>query len=43
LSAPDREQLADALCVVAEGLQRTAQVAGPLARLRDAAPMWDAP
>lgn len=43
LSAPDREQLADALSVVAEGLQRTAQVAGPLARLREAAPTWDAP
>lgn len=42
LTAPDREQLADALSAVAEGLQRTAQVTGPLARLREAAPMWDA-
>lgn len=43
LNAPDREQLAAALNDVAVALQRNAQVAGPLARLRDAAPMWDAP
>lgn len=43
LTAPDREQLADALNEVAEALQRGAQVAGALSRLRESALTWDAP
>ncbi|PKM08407.1 MAG: 5-(carboxyamino)imidazole ribonucleotide synthase [Gammaproteobacteria bacterium HGW-Gammaproteobacteria-4] len=43
LTAPDRKQLADALSSVAEALQRSAQVAGALARLRESALTWEAP
>lgn len=43
LTAPDREQLAEAVRTVAQALQRSEQVAGPLARLRDVAAVRDAP
>jgi 5-(carboxyamino)imidazole ribonucleotide synthase len=43
LTAPDREQLADALSAVAEALQRSAQVAGVLAKLRESVLTWEAP